>query len=664
MRSLRGGLLGGVAALTLSGAALASPPGFVRDGVQVTPVDDLATAGLGLAGLQGGAPAMSNPPTPEELRTRAIYENYRALVDQSAAGGFGVFYGPPAAPVPGVEYHGYLRGKGSDQNIAVLVQIPDGFGEGGVPCVVTGPSSGSRGVWGAIGTAGEWGHANGCAVVLTDKGTGTGAHDLSADEVYLIDGTVADADAAADASSFTAPERGRRLAGFVEDHPDRWAFKHAHSRRNPEADWGLHVIRSLEFARWAINEETGRDHGWDDLLVIGSSVSNGGGATLRAAERRPDLFDGVVVSEPNVNPVFDPGFVIQQGTDAPLAEHSRTLYDYTTLLNVYQGCANHAPENASAPFLFFGYDPVLDANRCAELADRGLVTGATLAEQGAAAQAIINDYGIPQEQNPVQPIQWAIDVPQGISITYANAYGRAGVEDSLCGYGFAAVGGDLAPAPLSAAGRDLLFSVSNGIPPTGGVALINEDAPGGPLLNRFSASPSSGALDQNLDGALCLRDLADGEGGTAGRIAGGIEQILADGDLGGVPTIIVQGRSDAILPVNHTGRPYFGLNQRVEGADSRLSYIEVLNAQHLDTLNGLPGFDTRYVPLHKYFIEAHDLMLDHLVGGEPLPESQVVRTAPRDPGQPLAPQNVPPIAIDAPPGDEITFDGSVLAIPD
>ena len=51
----------------------------------------------------------------------------------------------------------------------------------------------------------------------------------------------------------------------------------------------------------------------DNTVVIASSVSNGGGASLRAAEQdREHLIDGVAVSEPNVNPVFDGSFTINQ----------------------------------------------------------------------------------------------------------------------------------------------------------------------------------------------------------------------------------------------------------------------------------------------------------------------------------------------------------------
>ena len=58
--------------------------------------NDLLTAGLGATGLAGAAPSVANPvaPTPEELRRLTIYNNYRALVDVSADGGYGRLYGP------------------------------------------------------------------------------------------------------------------------------------------------------------------------------------------------------------------------------------------------------------------------------------------------------------------------------------------------------------------------------------------------------------------------------------------------------------------------------------------------------------------------------------------------------------------------------------------
>ena len=52
----------------------------------------------------------------------------------------------------------------------MMVQIPDTFDPTN-PASSPRTSSGSRGVYGAIGTAGEWGLKHGCAVAYTDKGT-------------------------------------------------------------------------------------------------------------------------------------------------------------------------------------------------------------------------------------------------------------------------------------------------------------------------------------------------------------------------------------------------------------------------------------------------------------------------------------------------------------
>jgi hydroxybutyrate-dimer hydrolase len=148
--------------------------------------DDLLTAGLGKSGLGGTAvPAFSNneKPTTAELRRRSIYLNYRALVDVAPSGGYGRFFGPNVAAdgqvtenegkVAGVELMAYADDGTGQKNVAHLIQIPNSFNQA-KPCIVAAPSSGSRGVYGAIGTVGEWALKKGCAVAYTDKGTGLG----------------------------------------------------------------------------------------------------------------------------------------------------------------------------------------------------------------------------------------------------------------------------------------------------------------------------------------------------------------------------------------------------------------------------------------------------------------------------------------------------------
>ncbi|MFL5099726.1 MAG: 3-hydroxybutyrate oligomer hydrolase family protein [Xanthobacteraceae bacterium] len=646
--------------------------------------NDLLTAGLGKTGLGSPVPpGFADPlhPTAEELRRLAIYNNYRALIDPTPGGGYGTLYGPNITAngtvtagegrIAGDEYITFDKQGDGRTRVTMMVQVPDTYDPSN-GCIVTAPSSGSRGVYGAIATAGEWGLKRGCAVAYTDKGTGTGAHDLQNNTVNLIRGERADAATAGRDSNFTADVSEAQRAAFNAATPNRFAFKHAHSQQNPEQDWGKNVLRSIKFAFSVLNEKFRDRHveiSKRNTIVIASSVSNGGGASVRAVEQDDErLIDGVAVGEPNVNPKFDRRFSIVQGSGTPVTTHSRPLMDYITLVNVFQGCADLAPANATAPL-----NLAPSAQRCADLHTKGLLTATTLANQATEAQKIINDFGILPEQNLVQPGYWFANVSQSISVTYANAYGRFSVLDNLCTYSLAANGGVAGgpPVPLAAASEAQIFGTSNGIPPTSGIALINNAATGGPKEDRGSTP------NQNLDGALCLRSLATGRDAVTrapltglpknqtGRIGEGVEDVLASGRLHRTPAVFVTGRSDGILPPNFTSRAYFGLNNVVDGSTSSLRYYEVTNAHHLDSFNQFPGYNDKFIPLHRYFIQAMDLMYDHLRNGRALPPSQVVHTIPRGPGAPpITAANVPPIA-DTPPAAALsTFTGGQVRIPD
>jgi hydroxybutyrate-dimer hydrolase len=192
--------------------------------------------------------------------------------------------------------------------------------------------------------------------------------------------------------------------------------------------------------------------------------------------------------------------------------------------------------------------------------------------------------------------------------------------------------------------------------------------------------------DLNLDGARCFRYLATADTSLLNgpetrkdmrrlqRVQRGIEETRTTGDLNGTPTILLFGRSDALVFPNYHSRPYYGLNQVVEGKKSRLSLIEVVNAQHFEAfISNLwldPATGVQFVPLHYYLFQALDWMYDYLKGvEEDLPPSQVVRPVPRgleaykasDAGGVL----LPDIESEPLPGDKITFDDSakVLSIP-
>jgi len=635
--------------------------------------DDLLTAGLGKTGLgQTIPPAMSDPTKPKsvELRRRAIYANYRALVDMTPAGGYGVLYGPNIdlagrdtlgeGKIAGDEFLTYVDGA------TLMVQVPDRF-DPRDPCIVTGTSSGSRGIYGAIGTSGEWGLKRGCAVAYTDKGTGSGIHDLATDTVNLITGERASAGRAGQDSLFTAQVSAEQRARYLRDYPNRVAVKHAHSQVNPEKDWGRNTLAAVEFAFYVLNSLTDRRAGRyapENTLVIASSISNGAYAALAAAEQDTrGLIDGLALSEPNVS----------------LAD-VRSKLDTSTLLNVYLPCASLAESNRAAPFNTVP-QPLREA-RCASLAKKGLLRSSTLAQQAAESQQTINEYGILPDANLVLPSHYTLSVIQGIAVTYANSYGRFSVLDNLCGYSFAATtsSGVNAGDPVEAAGLDNSFALSNGIPPTAGINLVNNLSPGGAKEDRLSVSPSTGARDLNLDGALCLRSLATGVDAVTGRplegelaeqarrVQRGIEETRLTGNLRGKPAVFVDGRADGVLPPNYASRAYYARNKAVEPG-SRLYYYEVTRAHHLDVLNGLAGFDSRYVPLNVYFTRALNLMWEHLKNGQPLPPSQVVRTRTREikdgRAVPLSLANLPPIERAPAPNARIGVDAEGrLRIPD
>jgi hydroxybutyrate-dimer hydrolase len=643
--------------------------------------DDLLTAGLGKTGLGGARPAPTDVNDPAQLRRLAIWTNYRAVLDIVPAGGYGVLYGPNIdvngndtlgeGRIAGTEYLAVFDRGASGRNVTLMVQVPDSF-DPDHACIVTGTSSGSRGIYGAIGSSGEWGLKHGCAVAYADKGSGSGVHDLQNNTVNRINGVRADAAAAGDDTVFTARITDLQRQQFNADTPNRFAVKHAHSQFNPEKDWGLHTLKSIEYALYVLNEQFGTDRTGrgkerritpDNAIVIASSISNGGGAALAAAEQdRAGLIDGVAVTEPNIQVMHPRNPPIRRG-NVTYTGGSKPLYDYFTFENLYQPCAALAPAAAAGPLSVL-VNATRAANRCQSLADKGLLASTTLAAQAQEALDKLVGYGWQPESTPLHASHWALATP-AITMTYSNAYGRFSVLDNLCGLSFAFTD---AAGNVSAATPPLLATVfgdGNGVPPTIGINIVNNLNPGGAKLDGASVSPSTNREDFDLDGALCQRALWTGTDLNALRVRIGVAQVQQSARLHGKPAIIVHGRSDALVPVNFSSRAYVAFNHRREGDASPLRYIEVTNAQHFDAFLGLPGYNSAYVPLHVYFIRAMDAMWAHLTQHAPLPPSQVVRTTPRGAGAPpITAANVPPIVTSPAAGDRITFDGDTLVIPD
>lgn len=699
MRSITwGGLALSTLALSACGgsdtADINTVPSFVRGEISNTyhdgSTDDLLTAGLGVTGLKAAAPAFSNPaaPTASELRRNAIHTNYRAVVDYTDAGGFGRLFGPNIdtagnasgeGKVAGHEYIAVSDSGNGRQNVTLMVQVPDSF-DPKRPCIVAGTSSGSRGVYGAIGTAGEWGLRRGCAVAYADKGSGNGLHDLKSDEVHTINGLLTTrADAGLNALFSVELSDAERTA-FNTAYPNRVAYKHAHSQQNPEKDWGRYTLQSIELAFYVLNQRYGdvvegqrvRSIHPANTLVIASSISNGAGAALAAAEQDTQgLIDGVAVSEPNAQPGSNSSLVIQQGSTL-VATHSKPLIDYFTYANLYQPCAALSSRTLNPLTLFL---QSAAEYRCLGLREKGLLSTDTLAEQANEALDKLHAYGWASEQDYLHQSHFRF-ATNAIVMTYVNAYGRFSVADNVCGFSFANTAADGSVAAQARNTQAALFATGNGVPPTGGINVVYNPSVGGAKLDFLATSPSTNRQDMALDGALCMRSLVTGRDPVsnnvlfgearrqAERVAQGISEVQLSARLRGKPTLIVSGRSDALVPVNHASRAYVG-KALLQDSAAPIRYIEVTNAQHFDTfiaVNGF-GYETRYVPLHPYFVRAMDAMWNHLSQGTALPASQVVRGMPRGASENLEASNVP--AWSATPGSQaISFSGNTLSIPD
>ncbi|WP_341316252.1 D-(-)-3-hydroxybutyrate oligomer hydrolase [Paraburkholderia sp. IMGN_8] len=625
------------------------PPFVVASSLRTTTYDgvsdDLLTAGLGKTGLAGPAPAIANPasPTAAELRRLAIWSNYRALVDMTAKGGYGRFWGPNVdlygndtlgeGKIAGTEYLAYADDGSGRHNVSLLVQVPTSFDPAN-PCIVTATSSGSRGVYGAISAAGEWGLKRGCAVAYTDKGTGNGAHEMRTGLVTLIDGVLADAATAGPNSLFTANVPAGTLATYNQNFPNRYAFKHAHSQQNPEQEWGEDTLEAVKFAYWALNRQfatlaDSSHHGVryrpGSITTIAASVSNGGGASLAAAEQDTrGWITAVVVGEPQVNVRIRGNAQVIEGGQR-IAAAGKPLADYMTLANLLQPCAALAEAAAGAPYLTAlptATTTAIRQARCTSLAAAGYVRGSDTQTQANDALALLHDAGYEADSDLLHAPMWDSQAVPAVAVTYANAYTRSSVIDNLCGFSFGTTNPATGGAGFTPAVSPMLtvFGLGNGVPPTNGISLVYNVTPQGGADHRL-ATP-----DASFTGAACARALWTNRDP---RMLASVEAIRVNANLHGKPAIIVQGRSDALVPVNHASRAYLAANSMREGSRSQLSFYEVTNGQHFDAFLGVPGFDTRFVPVHYYNIQALNQMWSHLKNGTPLPPSQVIRTVPR-----------------------------------
>ena len=536
--------------------------------------DDLLSAGLGLAGLRGAPSAFADPaaPTAQELRRRAIQNNWKGIADLGPLGGYGEVYGS-APDVPGREYQAFAKIPGARSSHRVLAQIPDTF-DAKARCLVVTASSGSRGIYGAIAIAGAWGLARGCAVAYTDKGAGTGYFDTASATGVALDGTRAATGSVE--LEFSADVDASESAGFDI------AVKHAHSGDNPEADWGRHLLQAMEFGLAMLDRALPQQAPFtpQNTRIIAVGLSNGGAAVLQAAGLDDAAaFDAAIAIAPNVNV---PG-------------HGRALYDYATEAALLLPCALIDARFDAIPFarVSSGVAPAWAA-RGANLRHAGISTS-----DSAQALEQLRAGGWSEGALASAAATTAFELWRAFAATYASAYMRCPFDRMPGGYRFAAhdaAGCARAATPFE---RAAWWADAVGIPPGAGVFLDG----------RAGNDPD----DPNLCGLLQLRALWTSGTVDAQRLRTAVAATAVRLPREGLPIWIIHGRDDGLIPPAFSSDAYVDW-LRANGRDP--IYWPLPHAQHFDGFLALPGFGDRYVPLLPYAYAALDEVWRHLVEGK------------------------------------------------
>jgi hydroxybutyrate-dimer hydrolase len=455
--------------------------------------DDLLSAGLGLAGLQGPTPAVVDPasPTATELRRRALWANWRGIAWLSAEG-IGALHAD-FPHVEGREIHALLRLPGAAQPHRVLLQLPDGY-PGETPCLVVAASSGSRGIYGAIALAGAWGLPRGCAVAYTDKGAGTDWVVPPATHGAGLDGRPA---SVAASSAFTPIAASAAVT-----------IKHVHSGDNPEALWGAFVRQTALWEQARLREAFPAAP-----PPLERPVTSMRGAVLQAAGLADWAPDAVVAVAPNVLP----------------GEGGRPLYDVITEAALWLPCALREPRFADAPL---APDAAAGERRCAQLAAAGLVPAEHHASAPAFALRQLLAAGWSEPALRVAASSQRFDLFRAVAAGYASAYTRRSADSMPCGYAYRLA--DAAALPT-------LWADSSGIPPGAGVLLEDGLATGD---------------DPSLPGLRCLRGLWDATTADAASLRASVAATRAALPPKELPLWILHGEDDGLVPITFTAAPY------------------------------------------------------------------------------------------------------------
>ena len=548
--------------------------------------DDLLSAGLGLHKLIGIPAAFAQPasPTPAELRRRAIQGSWRGMADLGPLGGFGTIYGR-VPNVPGREFTAFATLPGARAPHRVLAQVPDAF-DHVERCLVVTASSGSRGVYASIALAGGWGLPRGCAVVYTDKGTGSGYFDTADQTGVALDGTRA---TAGETVLEFAPDDAPANAGI--------AVKHAHSQDNPEADWGRHVLQAARFGLAVLDRAFPAEAPFtpQNTRIIATGLSNGGGAVLRAAgDDAEGLLSAVVALEPNIH----------------VEGYGRAFYDYATEAALLLPAALASRTFDGVPFARVGaLAPPAWAMRCGSLTARGTLVSATTRGQAEAALERLRASGWQDDALAVGASSTWLDVWRSATAVCASAYLRRAVGQMPCGFSYRTQDGGALGGKAAAAVRAAWWADASGVPSGAGVILM-----GGTDVS----------MDPTLPGIQGLRDLWTGQGADAAALRHGVHATQAALPRADLPVFVVHGARDGLVPVAFSSGAYV---RWLRASGRSPVFWNVPYAQHFDALLAFQEFGDDHVPLLPYGYAALDRVWAHLGQGRALPEDAAVRDA-------------------------------------
>ena len=606
------------------------------DGVE----DDLLTAGLGLSGLRGSAPELGDQPTARALRQASYYHQFKALNDLSEGGGFGTLYGFDASqqPIAGYEYWSQ-RPVAAQAFHTVVLQIPDDFNVNKA-CLVVAPSSGSRNVLGAVSTSGAWALIHGCAVVYSDKGTGTQVA-LGEQKSYQIDGVVTDQDAT-DVMLENTQLNSPSATHVVQKHP--------YSQVHPEQYWGDFVLDAADYGLALLQQEKQLNR--QQIKVIAASISNGGGAVLRAAEiDSSGLIDAVVAAEPQVNLQHE--FSVLQAQTVTQVK-TKPLLELSMNLSLFEPCAALDSSLNGSPFKLntLMLQPAMQA-RCQALQQADLLTAESVSAQASEALDHVRQLHITDAALQLSQLNTLANMWGSINHTYSNSYLQKTASDNLCQSAMSAFTASGEPRALTATEISGMFALSNGIAPSNGVELAYTDEDN-TVQARMLMAAGFGFQAQH-----CFYQLLD-----TPELQLAFTHIFAQPENNRMPTLILHGQADGTVAINHASRAYYHQNQSSESANEQLRYYEIEHVQHFDAFLAYPGFNQQFVPMHPYFEQALELMYKHLFEGQALPPSQLIKTQARGlkGGQvpALNQSNIPTIA--AAPQHEIKLNQQQLEI--